>query len=93
MYVSMYVCMYVCVYVYMHVRMRVYACRCLRTYVRMYVCTQHTKSASVHDQIRICHFLKQQLLLLQFTLQIMIEMYLPKPTILRATQCDSQPKQ
>ena len=54
----------------------------------------HTKSACLHDQIRICHFLKQQLLLLQFTLKsITTEMHLPKPTKLRATQCDSQPKQ
>ena len=86
----MYVCMYeLCVRMYIRIYVRTYAYVCMHvcTYVGMYVCIQHTKkSACVYDQIRICHFLKQHLLLLQFTLKsIMTEMYLPKPTILRNT--------
>ena len=84
--------MNVCVYVFMYLRTRVYACMHVCTYIAMHV-PSTPNHPSVHDQIQSCHFLKQQLLLLQLALQsIMTEMYLPKPTILHATQCDSQPQ-
>jgi hypothetical protein len=78
--VCMYVYVCICMYVYIYVR--TYACVCIHVCTHGGMCIQHTKSACVHDQIRICHFLKQQLLLLQLTL---IAMYLPQSTILRAT--------
>ena len=96
-YIYIYVCVCMCTYVYTYLCTYVCACMHARVYVCMYVCMNVSGTQNQPVYMIRFEFVFYEAAIAVATIYtyitFTIEMCLSKPTILCATQCDSQPKQ